>query len=286
MKFFIGGLGNWFNDYTQLKQLILEGDKLGFDGALMPDHYMWGTMGGRMNRPDRYRTVDTWITLSYLAGKTEHIKLGTLVTPIPFRPPGMLAKMLSTLDNLSNGRVILGVGAGWSQDEFDGFSQWSSDKERVDKTKEGLELILKLWTQEEVNFEGNFFNATKAVIDPKPVQNPYPELLFGGSGNRMLKLAGKYGNIIYIPPWGGPEKIAEGRKKVLKSAKENNREDKIAFMSGTMMGPRTTNVKEFTGLIESAVANKDKYFLPSFGRGEDAIKLMKEFAKEIIPSYK
>ena len=142
MKFYLGGLGNWYNDYKYIHEMILEADKLGFQGALMPDHYMWGNRNERINRPDNYKTVDTWIALSYLAGKTEHIKLGTLVSPIPFRPPGMLAKMLATLDNLSNGRVILGVGAGWSQDEFDGYGEWSSDKDRVDNTIEGLDLIL------------------------------------------------------------------------------------------------------------------------------------------------
>lgn len=286
MRFFIGGLGNWHNDYKQISQLILEGDQLGFDGALMPDHYMWGTMGGRLNRPYRFKTVDTWVTLSYLAAKTEHIKLGTLVTPIPFRPPGIMAKMVATLDNLSNGRVIFGVGAGWAQEEFDGYSEWNSDKVRVDKTYEGLELMLKLWTEEEVSFSGNFYKASKAVIDPKPVQKPYPELLFGGSGNRMLKLAGKFGNVVFIPPRGGFEALQEGRKKVLQSAKEYNREDKVAFMSGTMMGPKVSEVKKFTPLIESAIANGDKIFLPSFGYGDEGLALMRKFAKEIIPSFK
>ncbi len=231
MEFVLGGLGNWHNDYKQVADMILQADQLGFDGALLPDHYMWGTMGGRINRPDRYKTVETWITLSYLAAKTENIKLGTLVTPIPFRPPGMMAKMVATLDNLSNGRVIFGVGAGWSQEEFDGYSEWNSNKVRVDKTQEGLELMLKLWTEDEVTFDGSYYNAEKAVLDPKPIQKPYPNLLFGGSGNRMLALAGRYGNIVFIPPRGGPQAVEEGRQKVLKSAKKYNREDKIAFMT-------------------------------------------------------
>ena len=176
MKFFLGGLGNWYNDYKIIQNMILEADKVGFDGALVPDHYMWGARNARMDRTDRFKTVDSWIALTYLAGKTDHIKLGTLVTPIPFRPPGMLAKMLATLDNLSDGRVILGVGAGWSKEEFDGYSEWSSDKERVDKTKEGLDLILKLWTEEKVQFNGKFYKSVDAVIDPKPVQKPYPSL--------------------------------------------------------------------------------------------------------------
>lgn len=75
----------------------MEPDKVSFDGALMPDHYMWGEMRGH-RMPNAYSTLDAWVTLTYLATKTEQIYLGTLVTPIPFRPPGVMAKMLSTLD--------------------------------------------------------------------------------------------------------------------------------------------------------------------------------------------
>ena len=285
MRFIVGGLGNWFNDYTAVKDLILEADKLGFYGALMPDHYMWGDRGGRMSRPDNFRTVDTWVTLSYLAGKTDQIKLGTLVTPVPFRPPSMMAKMVSTLDNISDGRVIFGVGAGWSREEFDGYAEWASDKIRVDQTKEGLELMLKLWKEDEVTFSGDFYKATKAVVDPKPVQKPHPPLLFGGSGNRMLSMAGRYGDIIFIPPWGDPSQLQEKRERVVKSAIKYNREDKIHFMTGTMMGPQVSTLDDFQKNVENAVNAGNDYFMPTFGRGEEALKLMGSFAKDIMPSY-
>ncbi len=286
MKFLIGGIGNWYNDYDFVKQLILKADQLGYDGALMPDHYMWGTMGGRMTRPDRFVTMDTWVALTHLSAQTEQIKLGTLVTPIPFRPPGIMAKMVSTLDILSNGRVIFGVGAGWAQEEFDGYSEWNSPKVRVDKTQEGLELMIKLWTEDKVSFDGEYYKAIDAVLEPKTIQKPYPKLLFGGSGNRMLSLAGKYGDIVFIPPWGGPEKVKEGRKRVMKSAKNSNREDKIAFMSGTMMAPQVAEIDEFMKSVESAAEADDKYYLTSFGRTENSMNLMNRFAKEVIPSFR
>jgi alkanesulfonate monooxygenase SsuD/methylene tetrahydromethanopterin reductase-like flavin-dependent oxidoreductase (luciferase family) len=282
----IGGLGNWYNDFKSVSKMVLKADELGFEGALMPDHYMWGTMGGRMTRPDRFVTVDTWIALTYLAALTENIKLGTLVTPIPFRPPGIMAKMVSTLDVLSNGRVIFGVGAGWAQEEFDGYSEWNSPKVRVDKTEEGIELMTRLWTEDEVDFDGDYYKAIKAVIDPKTVQKPYPPLLFGGSGNRMLSLAGKYGDIVFIPPWGGPEKVEEGRKVVMKSAEAMKRENKISFMSGTMMGPQVSEIDEYSRRVELTVESGDRYFLSSFGNREDSFELMIKFAKEVIPSFK
>ncbi len=139
-----------FANWKQVQTAAVEADQLGFWGFVLPDHYMWGADRGGNS------TFETWTALTYLAAKTEKIRLGTLVTPIPFRPPGMLAKTVSTLDLLSNGRTILGVGAGWSQTEFEGYSEWNSNRIRVDKTREGLDLILKLWTQEEVDFKGKF----------------------------------------------------------------------------------------------------------------------------------
>lgn len=286
MKFVLGGLGNWFNDYPSIKEMVLEADKYDFESALMPDHYMWGKRNPRMTRPDNYRTVDTWVAMSYLAGKTEHIKLGTLVTPVPFRPPAMMAKMVATLDNLSDGRVIFGVGAGWSQDEFDGYSKWASDKVRVDQTKEGLELMLKLWSSEEpVTFSGEHYKTTKAVVDPLPVQKPHPPLLFGGSGNRMLAMAGRYGDIVFVPPWGEPEEFKKKKDRVIKFAKKYNREDKLNFMAGILGGQSVQDVKEYTKLIETAKSDGNKYFMVSFNRDKDGVKFMKEFAKEIIPSF-
>jgi alkanesulfonate monooxygenase SsuD/methylene tetrahydromethanopterin reductase-like flavin-dependent oxidoreductase (luciferase family) len=197
MKFFLSGLSNFYDGLELVKTGVIEADKLGFDGALMADHYMWDSMG-HMQFPKPNSTLDTWVTFTYLAAKTERIRLGTLVTPIPLRSPSILAKMLSTLDVLSGGRVVLGVGAGWSKSEFDAYSNWGSPKVRVDRTIEGLKLMRKLWTEDEVNFEGKFYVAKGAVLDPKPVQKPYPQLLFGSTGNRMIRLASKYANICYV----------------------------------------------------------------------------------------
>lgn len=285
MKFFLAGLGNWYQGSEIVKEAILEADRLGFDGALVPDHYMWGSREPSRRRPDDYATLESWIFLTYLAAKTEQIRLGTRVTPIPFRPPGMLAKMVSTLDILSNGRTILGVGAGWSKEEFEGYSEWNEPKIRVNKTIEGLELIVKLWTQKEVTFEGKYYSAKAAVLEPKPVQKPYPTLLFGSSGDRMLRLAGKYGNICFIPNTQTPEEYEEGKKKVLKVAEKLNRRDKIAFMAGTMSETQYDQ-KEYSKRVEEAIKEGASYFQTSFPRNESLVNSIRRFAREIIPSFK
>ena len=281
----LGGLGNWFSDFEHVKNGILEADKLGYDGALMPDHYMWGEMGRMMSRPDSNVTVETWITLAYLAAKTEQIHLGTMVTPIPFRPPGLLAKMISTLDILSNGRVIAGIGAGWSQVEFEGYSEWNKSKMRVDKTHEGLDLMLQLWTKDKVDFEGKFYTAKGAVLEPKPVQKPYPKLLFGSRGNRMLELSGTFGDIIYLPPFGEYDPV-EARKTVMQAAERANRADKIGFMTGGMMGKPITDTDEFMKIVESAKEAGDSYYLVSLPRNETGIETISKVAKDVFPSFK
>src|SRR5207245_8090746 len=100
------------------------------------------------------------------------------------------------------GRTVLGVGAGWSTTEFEGYSVWDPPKIRVEKTEEGLQLILKLWHEPKVDFNGKYYHAKGAVLEPKPVQKPHPPLLFGGTGTRMLRMAGKYGDICMISPFG------------------------------------------------------------------------------------
>ena len=160
-------------------------EEAGFHAFLVWDHY---------SMPDGPDSLDAWALLAYLAGKTSRIRLGTCVTPIPFRPPAQLAKVVASVDVLSGGRTILGVGAGWHQPEFDGFSRWETDAVRVDQTIEGLGLILKLWEGEPVDFEGRFYSARGAHIVPKPVQEPRPQLWFGVRGPRMMRLAARHGD--------------------------------------------------------------------------------------------
>jgi alkanesulfonate monooxygenase SsuD/methylene tetrahydromethanopterin reductase-like flavin-dependent oxidoreductase (luciferase family) len=280
MKFFLSGLGNSFDNLALIMDAVIEADRLGFDGAIMPDHYMWGEREWS-RRPDN-STLETWVMLSYLAGKTEQIRLGTLVTPIPFRPPSILSKMISTLDILSRGRVVLGVGAGWSREKFEGYSEWNEPKVRVEKTREGLELMIRLWTEDEVTFEGEYYQANAAVLEPKPVQKPYPQILFGGRGDRMLKLAGRYADICYPLP----RDYENGREKVLRAAEKVNRVDKIAFMAGALSSTTSYNTEEYFRKVEAAIEVDATYFLAPFPRTKNLIDSIRSFAREVMPSFK
>lgn len=282
MKFFLTGLGNLFENTESIMNGIITADKHGFNGALMPDHYMWGSeIGHRMENP--YDTLETWAFLTYIAGKTENIHLGTLVTPLPFRHPGVLAKRLSTLDNLSKGRVILGVGAGWSKVEFNGYSNWLGTKSRVDKTHEALDIITRLWTEDSVTHESNYYSIKEAVLEPKPVQKPYPKLLFGSSGKRMLRLTGKMGDYCYIPPWQ-MHNYSEMKETVLEAADKAGRKDKVEFIGGIMGAMKSYDSKEYAHIVEMAAKSRSKICNIAFPK-ETITKDIKLFAEEVMPSY-
>lgn len=107
--------------------------------------------------------------------------------------------MVSTLDVLTDGRTVLGIGAGSSQSEFEAYSLWDTARVRVEKTAEAVQSVLRLWTKRTVDFAGKYFRAKGAVLEPKPRQKPHPPLIFGGIGPRMLQIAGRYADICLIP---------------------------------------------------------------------------------------
>ena len=281
MRFILSGLGNWYNGWGLTDQAVQLADKLGFWGAVIPDHYMWAEAYGQ---PQKDSTLESWIALTYLAAKTQKIKLGTIVTPIPFRPPAMLAKMVATMDVLSSGRAILGVGAGWSQTEFEGYSTWDDSKTRVDKTQEGVELILQLWQKPQVDFKGKFYHAKGAILDPKPIQKPHPPLMFGGVGTRMLQLAGQYSDICHIPPWVHVS-TEKARSIVKQEARRFHREDKIVFAAGSVANrdPKF-DLKAVGQDVERAANDGALYYIAPLHK-TGFLDNMKEFAKNVIPSF-
>ncbi|HZD12912.1 MAG TPA: LLM class flavin-dependent oxidoreductase, partial [Candidatus Binatus sp.] len=241
------------------------------------DHYMWAQGWGTVNKDS---TVETWVALSYLGAKTKKIKLGTMVTPIPFRPPAMLAKMVSTVDVLTDGRSILGVGAGWSQTEFEGYGHWDTPGNRVAKTREGLELILQLFQKPTVDFDGKFYHAKGAILEPKPVQKPHPPLLFGGVGPKMLEMAGTYGDIVHIPPWVNVP-MEKSKMIVTQAAKKAGRENQVAFAAGGVQPDPKFDVAMSQKAVDHAKKNGAEFYLVAIPRMDD----LKKFADAIIKSH-
>ena len=182
----------WPWEYRYFDELIetcSSAEKLGLDSLWLSDHLMYTTSDKG--------SLEVFAALAAVAAKTQNIKVGTKVICAPFRHPGIIAKTGTTLDIISGGRFILGVGAGWYRREFEAFD--FPFEKRVSRMREAIEIIKMLWTQSIVDYEGRFYRISKAVSLPKPVQKPHPPIWIGSSGPRMLRLTAELGDGWVIP---------------------------------------------------------------------------------------
>lgn len=198
------------NDTSQifhsLKSLVTSAEEKGFDSFWVMDHFHQLQMMGAPGEP----MLEGWTTISALAGVTKKIKLGTLVTGIIYRHPSILAKIGATLDVLSNGRLFMGVGAGWNEEESLAYgiaSSFPSIRERLDRLEEAIQIIRKMWTDEPTaTFVGRYYQIKNAYCNPKPIQRPSPPILVGGEGEkRTLEIVAKYADACNL--LGSPETI-------------------------------------------------------------------------------
>jgi alkanesulfonate monooxygenase SsuD/methylene tetrahydromethanopterin reductase-like flavin-dependent oxidoreductase (luciferase family) len=167
-----------------IEKLAITAEKVGYDYFLVTDHFLL---------PNANNHIDVWSFLPYLAAKTSKLRLGSCVTPLPFRPPAIMAKMIGTTDYLSNGRIIFGVGFGWYKPEFEAFSEWHENADRIASSLEAIKLMKLLWTEQgPVDFDGRFVHAKGATVEPKPIQKPFPPIWWGGHLPMSLRIAGRY----------------------------------------------------------------------------------------------
>ena len=175
--------------YEQLLALVRLAEAEGFEAFFRSDHY--GSFPGATDHP----TTDAWATLAGLARETERIRLGTLVSPVTFRHPGNLAKLVATVDEMSDGRVELGVGSGWNADEHVQLGlPFPRQAERFDMVEEELTILHGLWREPDGwSFEGRHWQVRDAMLRPKPVQRPHPPIILGGKGKpRSIGLAARW----------------------------------------------------------------------------------------------
>ena len=174
-------------------------ESLGFAGFYRSDHYT------NANPPD-IDSLELWVSLTWLASHTQRIEFGPLVTPVSFRHPTMTARMAAAVDDLSGGRLTLGLGAGWQEREHDHFGWDLLDvPRRFQRLEEGLEVITRLLNSDTpVDFSGEFYRLKEAILLPRPQRRGGPPILIGGNGpKRTLPLVVKYAsewNAVYIPP--------------------------------------------------------------------------------------
>src|SRR6266571_1012582 len=163
--------------WEQWLSLALACEEYGFLALFRSDHYV------SFGKPHELGSLDAWATLSALAGKTGRIRLGSMVSPVTFRHPSVLAKSVVSADHVSGGRIELGMGAGWFEGEHRAFGfPFPPVAERVEMLEEQVEIVHRLWDrdEEEVSFSGKHYELEACHALPKPVQDPHPPLILGG----------------------------------------------------------------------------------------------------------
>ncbi|MFB3738548.1 MAG: TIGR03560 family F420-dependent LLM class oxidoreductase [Candidatus Velamenicoccus archaeovorus] len=179
-------------------------ERLGFEGLFSSDHY--SSVMGVSGRGSH----DAWTILAGLAARTERLRLGTLVSPVTFRLPTVLAKVATTVDRISGGRVELGIGAGWWEDEHrtHGFP-FPSTGERMEMLEEQLEIVHGLFTRPSLTFESRHYALEDCTFLHKPLQRPHPPIIVGGKGGpRIAALVARWGDE-FNTVGGSPEDVRE-----------------------------------------------------------------------------
>ena len=165
------------SSFNLLQDTVLECERLGYYSVWLDDHLML----------EKTPILECWTTLSALSTVTEKIRLGTMVTCNSFRNPSLLAKMAATLDNISKGRLEFGIGAGVQKTEHTAYGfPFPSSKNRIERLREAVEIIKKLWTETKTSYTGKYYHIQDAVCDPKPVQKPHPPITIGGGGEKLM----------------------------------------------------------------------------------------------------
>jgi F420-dependent oxidoreductase-like protein len=173
-------------------------DQLGFEALSVMDHYFQIGMIG----PPEWPMLEGYTTLAYLAAQTHRLKLGTLVTGVHYRHPGLLAKIVTTLDVLSGGRAFLGIGAGWNAEESRGLGvPFPSLKERFERLEETLQICLQMWQGSEQPFIARHYQLERPLNSPRSLTRPHPPIVIGGGGEqKTLRLVARYGDACNLFP--------------------------------------------------------------------------------------
>jgi probable F420-dependent oxidoreductase len=193
---------NSARSYESIRMIVQKAEADSFDSVWLADHFLYRNPG----TPTR-GVWECWTILAALAEATHRIEIGTLVLCNSFRNPAILAKMATAADEVSHGRLILGVGAGWNEPEYQAFGV--PFDHRVDRFEEALQILKPLLREGHVDFSGQYYQALNCEDVPRGPRPAGPPLLVGGEGPRMLRLAAQYGDMWNTGYMGQPETMTE-----------------------------------------------------------------------------
>lgn len=193
----LAGIADPVEAYEAMTRVAQEAEQLGYHSLWLFDHFH------TVPEPSQELTFECWTSTAALARDTKQIRIGQMVTGNSYRNPALLAKMASTVDVLSHGRLDFGIGAGWSEHEYRAYGYpFPSTADRLRHLREAVQVILAQWTQDEAVFEGKYYQVHGAINQPKGIQKPHIPLLIGGGGEQVtLKLVAQYAdacNLSYV----------------------------------------------------------------------------------------
>jgi F420-dependent oxidoreductase-like protein len=268
----------------KLKEIVTAAEAAGFYSLWVMDHYyqIKGLFGEAYTDP----MLEAYTTLGYMAGLTEKAYLGVLVTGVIYRHPSVLMKMVNTLDILSGGRAYLGIGAAWYEEEAKGHGiPYPSTSERFEQLEDNLKLAKSLWDSDEISFDGKHFSAPAITNNPRPLSNPHPRIMIGGTGpNKTLRMVAQYADACNIGDWVSTENM----QKALDTLKEHcellERDyetiEKTSLCTVHLSGDDTVD-----SIIRRIKELSEMGFSHAIFNMPDAYKItpLETFAKEIIP---
>lgn len=265
----------------------------GFDSLWVSDHVVIPrrmsvpypqSPDGKFPVPPDAPFLEAVATLLFVAGCTERIALGTSVCIVPWRNPVLLAKQLATLDVLSGGRLIFGVGAGWFPEEFQALAVPYA--RRGARTDEYLQVMLALWTNEAARFSGRFYSISDVGFAPRPLQQPHPPVWVGGDSPGALRRAGRFGQAWHAPAGHTVEELTAGLDTARRQAQRAGRDPAGLGLTVRARLPRDgwpdaalAQLKEYAAAgVEHVVLET---YAPTLEQGR---RMLEALARDIVPA--
>ena len=224
----IEGAENKWQTALEIAELI---EELGYDSIWLYDHFH------NVPRPAHEAVFECWMSAAALSQATSRIRIGQMVGCNSYRSPAVLAKMTSTFDVISGGRLDWGIGAGWYENEYKGYGfEFPAPKVRIGMLREAVEIVKSMWTEPTTSYDGTYYTLDRAQCDPKPLQNPHPPIWIGGGGEQLtLRVVARHAD---VSNFGGKPHEWARKAEILKGhCKEVGRDyDEIRkTISGEMM---------------------------------------------------
>ncbi len=288
------------NTWEDTLNVAKHAEATGWDGVWFADHFM-------PNQADTSGpTAEAWTTIAALSALVPRVRIGTLVTGNTYRHPAVLAKMAAQCDVISGGRIVLGLGSGWQENEHAAYGlEFSTVPGRLKRLEEACQVIKGLTTNLKTDFDGKFYQLKDAPLNPRPVQNPLPLLIGGGGEHVTLRITAKYADEWNV--WGTPEtlrnkmaildehcdKIGRPRTAIQRSAvallvltDDAEQVERMKAAGRPLIAGNAAQVRDI--IAEYRDAGVSEVIIPDFnlGRGGKKIEAYDAFMNDVVPAFR